>query len=206
MSKELAGIIQIDSNILRDREIIYSVSIAARMAWTSDRSATRIEDRASFLMGMVDVNVPMLYGEGEDAFARLQKEINQQDADGSQHHRLASLGGLTPCIAHGTISSRLVLSAQYCQLVKTQRWGPSACEQESTYVSVCGKDSRESRSPTAILIVAMSTIPELKSPLFSVSFRKRERSLHEKSPVPYTLRADRNQEFRWQTLLFTEPR
>ena len=49
-------------------------SIAQRMAWASYRHATRPEDVAYSLMGIFDVNMPMLYGEGNRAFTRLQEE------------------------------------------------------------------------------------------------------------------------------------
>ncbi len=52
-----------------------SYSIAERMSWASNRQATRREDVAYSLMGIFDINMPMLYGEGTKAFARLQEEI-----------------------------------------------------------------------------------------------------------------------------------
>ncbi|CZT21340.1 uncharacterized protein RCC_07203 [Ramularia collo-cygni] len=83
MLKELAEITRICDEVLRDREALQSISVAARMAWASDRSTTRIEDRAYSLMGIFDVNLPMLYGEGEKAFARLQEEIIRTSTDHS---------------------------------------------------------------------------------------------------------------------------
>ncbi len=51
------------------------MSIAARMKWASQRKTTRVEDLAYSLMGLFDVNMPLLYGEGNKAFVRLQEEI-----------------------------------------------------------------------------------------------------------------------------------
>ncbi|PPQ78709.1 hypothetical protein CVT26_005557 [Gymnopilus dilepis] len=51
------------------------VSIAERMLWAVNRETTRIEDIAYCLLGLFGINMPILYGEGENAFARLQKEI-----------------------------------------------------------------------------------------------------------------------------------
>jgi hypothetical protein len=45
------------------------------MSWASERETTRIEDLAYCLIGIFSVNMPMLYGEGERAFIRLQEEI-----------------------------------------------------------------------------------------------------------------------------------
>ncbi|KAK3363988.1 beta transducin-like protein HET-E2C [Lasiosphaeria hispida] len=47
-----------------------------RMAWIEKRKTTREEDRAYSLFGIFDVQLPLLYGEGEQrAFRRLREEI-----------------------------------------------------------------------------------------------------------------------------------
>jgi hypothetical protein len=58
-------------------------SIAQRFSWAARRQSTRLEDRAYSLMGIFDVNMPMLYGEGAKAFRRLQEEIIKQNLDHS---------------------------------------------------------------------------------------------------------------------------
>lgn len=63
-----------------DREILNGVNlfdrnVAVRMSWTANRKTTRIEDQAYCLLGLFGVNMPLLYGEGERAFTRLQEEI-----------------------------------------------------------------------------------------------------------------------------------
>ncbi len=60
-----------------------SFSVAQRMSWASKRTTTRIEDRAYSLLGIFGVNMPMLYGEGERAFIRLQEEIMKHSNDHS---------------------------------------------------------------------------------------------------------------------------
>ncbi|KAI6167826.1 heterokaryon incompatibility protein-domain-containing protein [Pisolithus thermaeus] len=57
--------------------------IAQIMSWAADRKTTRVEDRAYSLLGLFDVNMPMLYGEGSRAFRRLQLEIMQKSSDHS---------------------------------------------------------------------------------------------------------------------------
>ncbi|KJX96484.1 hypothetical protein TI39_contig622g00004 [Zymoseptoria brevis] len=56
-------------------------SIAQRMSWAAGRSTSRREDAAYCLMGLFDVNMPMLYGEGNGAFLRLQQEIIKNSDD-----------------------------------------------------------------------------------------------------------------------------
>jgi hypothetical protein len=58
-------------------------SIAQKMSWASQRETTREEDIAYCLMGLFGVNMPPLYGEGENAFMRLQLEILSKSADES---------------------------------------------------------------------------------------------------------------------------
>ena len=58
-------------------------SIARRMSWASQRSTTRVEDMAYCLMGVFAVNMPIIYGEGDNAFRRLQVEIMQISDDDS---------------------------------------------------------------------------------------------------------------------------
>lgn len=53
------------------------------MSWASERDTKRLEDKAYCLMGFFDVNMPLLYGEGQKAFVRLQEEIIRQSDDHS---------------------------------------------------------------------------------------------------------------------------
>lgn len=50
-------------------------NIAAKMSWAAQRRTTRLEDNAYSLLGLFDINMPLLYGEGSKAFMRLQHEI-----------------------------------------------------------------------------------------------------------------------------------
>ncbi|KIW29225.1 uncharacterized protein PV07_05050 [Cladophialophora immunda] len=54
---------------------IHEYPIAARISWIAKRRTTRIEDISYSLLGILGVNMPMLYGEGPMAFIRLQEEV-----------------------------------------------------------------------------------------------------------------------------------
>lgn len=56
-------------------------NVAVKMSWASKRKTTRIEDAAYCLMGLFDVHMPLLYGEGKNAFLRLQLEILKMSDD-----------------------------------------------------------------------------------------------------------------------------
>ncbi|KAI6043941.1 heterokaryon incompatibility protein-domain-containing protein [Pisolithus marmoratus] len=58
-------------------------SVAQIMSWAADRTTTREEDRAYSLLGLFGVHMPMLYGEGKNAFRRLQLEIIRTSNDQS---------------------------------------------------------------------------------------------------------------------------
>ena len=58
-------------------------SVAAKMSWASGRGTTREEDVAYSLLGLFEINMPLIYGEGENAFFRLQREIIQSSSDES---------------------------------------------------------------------------------------------------------------------------
>ena len=62
---------------------INDASIAQKMSWASNRQTSRKEDMAYSLMGIFDVNMPLLYGEGKKAFTRLQHEIVKISNDDS---------------------------------------------------------------------------------------------------------------------------
>ncbi|RDI78909.1 hypothetical protein Vi05172_g11071 [Venturia inaequalis] len=58
-----------------------AISIAQRMSWAANRETTRTEDMAYCLLGILDVNMPLLYGEGNKAFQRLQEEVIKASSD-----------------------------------------------------------------------------------------------------------------------------
>ncbi|KAE9373726.1 HET-domain-containing protein, partial [Stipitochalara longipes BDJ] len=57
--------------------------VAQKMSWVARRKTTRVEDMAYCLLGLFDVNMPLLYGEGENSFRRLQLEILKTSDDES---------------------------------------------------------------------------------------------------------------------------
>ena len=66
---------RIDVSVLLHQTSLGAVPVAKRMSWAANREATRVEDIAYSLLGIFDVNMPMLYGERSRAFIRLQEHI-----------------------------------------------------------------------------------------------------------------------------------
>lgn len=71
----LSNVTGIDRAVLRNERSPLQFPVAERMYWASSRQTTRAEDVAYCLMGLFDVNMPLLYGEGPKAFDRLQEQI-----------------------------------------------------------------------------------------------------------------------------------
>ncbi|KAK5993784.1 Vegetative incompatibility protein HET-E-1 [Cladobotryum mycophilum] len=82
-TKLISEITGIDEQVLNGRIDPLHLSVSARMAWAAYRNTTRLEDTAYCLMGLFQVNMPLLYGEGRRAFTRLQQEIIQRTDDQS---------------------------------------------------------------------------------------------------------------------------
>ena len=72
-------------------------SIATKMSWAAGRRATKREDRAYSLLGIFDVQMSPIYGEGgQKAFRRLQRAILENSADESLFAWTLPISGWTP--------------------------------------------------------------------------------------------------------------
>ncbi|KAI0742570.1 heterokaryon incompatibility protein-domain-containing protein [Daedaleopsis nitida] len=81
LAERLTDITGIPETVLRLKQKPADISIARRMAWAAGRRTTRIEDEAYCLLGLFDINMPTLYGEGRKAFRRLQEELLRHSSD-----------------------------------------------------------------------------------------------------------------------------
>ncbi|KAI0823774.1 hypothetical protein BC628DRAFT_478124 [Trametes gibbosa] len=70
--EEISGI---DAEILVGTADLDSVSVSRKMSWAASRRTTRVEDEAYSLLGIFKVYLSPIYGEGRNAFIRLQEEI-----------------------------------------------------------------------------------------------------------------------------------
>lgn len=83
LAKRLENATGIPSSVLLKNSPPADWSVAQRMSWASQRQTTRVEDQAYCLLGLFDVSLPLIYGEGERAFTRLQEEIIRSSTDHS---------------------------------------------------------------------------------------------------------------------------
>lgn len=116
LSGALANITRIDEAVLCGANL-ESFSVARRMSWAADRVTTRVEDLAYSLLGIFDVNMPLLYGEGEKAFVRLQEEIMKDSSD-------ESLFAWVPTVTNQPITP-----------MSPDKWGPVFASHPREYAS-----------------------------------------------------------------------
>ncbi|KAK5630773.1 hypothetical protein RRF57_006488 [Xylaria bambusicola] len=62
--------------------------IPTKLSWAARRQTSRTEDMAYCLLGLLDINMPLLYGEGTRAFTRLLEEVMKR----SNSHGLLAAG------------------------------------------------------------------------------------------------------------------
>ena len=91
LEDELTSITGIDDFIHYE-----TACVAQKMSWAAQRQTTRVEDIAYCLLGLFGVHMPPLYGEGTQAFRRLQLEIMKESNDESifawAHNEVSRIG------------------------------------------------------------------------------------------------------------------
>ncbi|KAH7122342.1 heterokaryon incompatibility protein-domain-containing protein [Dendryphion nanum] len=150
--RQIADITSINVGVLIRIQAIDLFSTAEKFSWASHRIVTREEDEAYSLLGIFDVNMPLLYGEGrEKAFVRLQEAIYNSTADdsiflfrhslhdGSQPlladspRRFCDRKNCISCLSQGTHC--LPPNFRYGDIIASERWSTQAHEQIMTTVT-----------------------------------------------------------------------
>lgn len=96
LSSRISSITGIERKFLSGKSLELA-SAAKIMSWAALRKTSRVEDIAYCLLGLFDINMPLIYGEGKKAFRRLQEEIMTSR---SEDHSLFAWGTIvaTPSI------------------------------------------------------------------------------------------------------------
>ncbi|KXJ96508.1 heterokaryon incompatibility protein-domain-containing protein [Microdochium bolleyi] len=101
------------SALLGGVQILRKLPAALKMSWASNRYTTKVEDMAYCLLGIFDITMPLLYGEGAKAMIRLQELIFLQTEDYSlflcekDYRDLHSTFALTPHSFHRNIQATI---------------------------------------------------------------------------------------------------
>ncbi|KAH7010679.1 uncharacterized protein B0I36DRAFT_214887, partial [Microdochium trichocladiopsis] len=161
--------------------------IGRRMFWASNRMTERTEDRAYSLLGIFDISLTMLYGEGDRAFARLQEEILKCNEDASilvwsyqEEDTTFAPSGLAPSPSHFRTYTGLVgesrprgtrnkvciiqLDLQMTPggLLATRKVWPDPFDNHKAYAIIAEAGKRVRRPQKVLLIPVLYTTPVQK--------------------------------------------
>ena len=81
MAYDLSRITGIPHDVLSRGFYHEHFTVAQIMSWISRRQTSRIEDMSYSMLGLFHINMSLLYGEGSNAFLRLQQEIVKKTDD-----------------------------------------------------------------------------------------------------------------------------
>ncbi|KAK0620074.1 heterokaryon incompatibility protein-domain-containing protein [Immersiella caudata] len=77
----ISSITDIPRTLLNHEAELSEFTAARNMSWAAGRKTTRLEDEAYCILGLFDVHMTLLYGEGRAAFIRLQETILARTGD-----------------------------------------------------------------------------------------------------------------------------
>jgi hypothetical protein len=83
LANEITHWTGIEGKYLTGQADIRTASVAARMSWMAGRTTTFVEDIAYSMLGLLGVYMAPQYGEGVNAFLRLQKTLLENSTDES---------------------------------------------------------------------------------------------------------------------------
>jgi hypothetical protein len=104
MISEITGIPEV---VLCDYPASKKLSIEERMSWSAQRKTTRQEDSVYCLLGIFEIHMPVMYGEGEFAQIRLRNEIDKKMEawdKGQKASVQSSYNTVAPCAVTKTTS------------------------------------------------------------------------------------------------------
>jgi hypothetical protein len=77
LEAQIHDVTGVDVGVLRGTSPLFLYDVHERMSWAAKRWTTIQEDKAYSLLGIFNIHLPIIYGEGENAFIRLQEEIEK---------------------------------------------------------------------------------------------------------------------------------
>ena len=167
--EELALITSIDSQLLCQNKSVDSYSAAERLSWAAHRQFTREEDEAYALLGLFQINMPMLYGEGRvHAFMRLQEAIYRSTHDHSLFLFRYSLhtGDSQPLLADSPTRFCQKKYCPACELVGAACFIPRV-----SYSSVIASEFWSTLPHEEIMTTVTTFRNEMSAPLFLLDYR-----------------------------------
>lgn len=87
-------------------EHLSNFSVSERLSWASNRQTTRKEDKAYSMLGMFSIFMPLMYGEGDHAFTRLQDEIDKSHSGNAELIKLLDTLPTAPQAAFNSLDNQ----------------------------------------------------------------------------------------------------
>ena len=104
--QEICSITGISAHALQGASL-GQLSVDERMSWAKKRGTKREEDAAYSLLGIFDIHMPLLYGEGrEKALARLRKEIRSSAQTDEENREYVQQSHLLKALPSSTVPFR----------------------------------------------------------------------------------------------------
>jgi hypothetical protein len=180
LAQILSDITRIDRKYLLYREDIRSASIAHRMAAAADRTTTRPEDIAYCLLGLFEVNMPLLYGEGAQAFVRLQEEIMKTSDD----HSIFAWTWLNELTERRTLATVATHGLQKAQVLGSKSKYPAHRVEALLRNRMRRNVSRATMlAPDPACFFDASSVPQLKPPRSAAIFTMTNAGLSISLPI-----------------------
>ncbi|KAK3673606.1 hypothetical protein LTR78_006511 [Recurvomyces mirabilis] len=157
----VADITGIDPALLAGRKALTDYSIAQRLSWAAKRQTTKPEDLAYSLLGIVGVNMILLYGEGPQAFTRLQELILESSEDLSVlawTHSISSARSqlLAPSPLDFQHCGRIAINIPGSQATMTEHWRTSRGLKGTFEVGEA--DLSDSPSPCKLILLGLHPV------------------------------------------------
>ncbi|KAF9462362.1 heterokaryon incompatibility protein-domain-containing protein [Collybia nuda] len=157
----------ISPDVIVGEAALDDIPVAVRMSWAADRNTTREEDVAYSLMGIFDIYMPLLYGEGTKAFVRLQHEIIRKSTD----HSIFAWTEVPPPTYNPDVHNVETFDGEIYdeEMCEVESYG---CEEEATYRGILARSPNEFRGSSDVIRI------------YSTS---EERRTHVSQTLPYAI-------------------
>ena len=87
-------------------DALENFTVPERLLWAENRQTKRQEDRAYCLLGVFAIFMPLLYGEGDHAFARLLEEIDKKSVERAKLDHLLTTLPIAPQAAFDSLENQ----------------------------------------------------------------------------------------------------
>jgi NACHT domain/Heterokaryon incompatibility protein (HET) len=81
-------------------------SASERLSWAKHRQTTRVEDQAYCLLGILEIYMPLIYGEDEHAMVRLQQEVEKKHGELAKWDHLLESLPIAPQAAFNSLDNQ----------------------------------------------------------------------------------------------------